>query len=133
MKKLLVVVLVLIVAIGAVGYWRDWFNLTQVHPDKFKHDREDFSKTVVDKAKAVKDQVASLWNKSEGMTGDDKAELGELKEKHDRLEQQIKQLDEVGQDRFESIKQDLSKNLEDVETKIAALTKKVDKAKDKQK
>jgi hypothetical protein len=37
-----------------------------------------------------------------------------LKPKEDRLEQQIKELDDAGQDRFESIRQDLSKTLEEV-------------------
>ena len=142
MKKLLVVVLVLVVAVGALGYWRGWFSVTkegkvdvQVDPAKFKQDKEAFSKTVGEKAKAMKDQVASLWKKSEGLTGDDKAhaqkELGELEKKHDRLEQQIKELEDAGQDRFESIKQDLSKTLEEVEKKIEELTKKLEKGKDK--
>ena len=55
-----------------------------VHIDsaKFKEDKEAFSKSVGEKAKAMKDQVAGLWKKSEGLTGDDKthaqAELGAL-------------------------------------------------------
>ena len=103
MKKLLIVVLVLVVAIGVLGYWRGWFSVikegkvdVQVDPAKFKQDKEAFSKTVGEKAKAMKDQVAGLWKKSEGLTGDDKAhaqkELGELKDRHNRLEQQIKEL-----------------------------------------
>jgi chromosome segregation ATPase len=142
MKRLLIFILVLVVAAGALGYWRGWFSVTkegkvdvQVDPAKFKQDREAFSKTVGDKAKALKDQVASLWKKSEGLTGDDKAhaqkELGELKTKHDRLEQQFKELEDAGQGRFESIKQDLSKSLEDVEKKIEELTKKLEKGKEK--
>jgi chromosome segregation ATPase len=142
MKKLLVVVLVLVVAVGALGYWRGWFSLTeegkvdvQVDPAKFKQDKEAFSKTVGEKAKATKDQIASLWKKSEGLTGDEKAhaqkELGELEKKHDRLEQQIKELDDAGQGRFESIRQDLSETLEEVEKKIEELTKKLEKGKDK--
>lgn len=120
MKRLLFVVLVLAVAVGAVGYWRGWFNVTkdgkvdvQVDSAKFKQDKEAFSKTVGEKAKAMKDQVAILWKKSEGLTGDDKVhaqkDLAELNKKHDRLEQQIKELDDAGQDRFGSIRQDLSK------------------------
>jgi chromosome segregation ATPase len=142
MKKLLVLVLVLVVAVGALGYWRGWFSLTkegkvdvQVDPAKFKQDKEAFSKTVGEKAKAMKDQVASLWKKSEGLKGDDKAhaqkELGELQKKHDRLEQQIKELEDAGPDRFESIKQDLSKTLEEVDKKIEELRKKLEKGKDK--
>ena len=44
MKKLLFVVLVLAVAVGAVGYWRGWFSVTtvdvHVDPAKFKQFQE---------------------------------------------------------------------------------------------
>jgi len=142
MKKLLVVVLVLLVGGAALGYWRGWFSVTkegkvdvQVDSAKFKQDKEAFSKTAGEKAKALKDQVASLWKKSEGLTGDDKAhaekELAELEKKHERLEKQLKELEGTGQDKFESIKQDLSKSLDEVEKKIEELTKKLEKGKDK--
>jgi chromosome segregation ATPase len=142
MKKFLVLVLVLVVALGALGYWRGWFSMTregkvdvQVDPAKFKQDKEAFSKTVGEKATAMKEQVASLWTKSEALTGDEKAhaqkELAELKKKHDRLEQQLKELEGAGQDRFESLKQDLSKSLEEVEKQTQEWTKKLEKGKDK--
>ena len=142
MKKFLVFVFVLIVAIGALGYWRGWYSLTKegkvdVEMDvaKFKQDREAFSKTAGEKTKALKDQVANLWKKTEGLTGDEKAhtqkELAELEKKHERLEKQLKELADTGQDRFESIRQDISKALEEVDQKIAELTKKLEKRKDK--
>ncbi len=142
MKRLLLVVLVLVVAVGALGYWQGWFSLTKggkidvrVDPAKFKQDKEAFSKSVGEKAKATKDRIASLWKNSEGLTGDDKAhvqaDLRELEKKHDRLEQQIKELDDAGQGRFESIRQDLSKTLDEVEKKIEELTRKLEKEKDK--
>jgi chromosome segregation ATPase len=138
MKQLLVVVLVLAVAVGAVGYWRGWFSVTKegkVDPTKFQQDKEAFSKTVSEKAKALKVQVTSLWKKSEGLTGEDKAqaekELAELEKKHERIERQIKDLEGAGQDRFESIKQDLEKSLEDVEKKIEELRKKLEKKPEK--
>jgi TolA-binding protein len=137
MKKVLLVVLVLVVAVGVLAYWRGWLSVAkdgkvdvQVDSAKFKQDKEAFSKTVGEKAKAMKDQVAGLWKKSEHLTGDDKAhvqkELGELKEKHSHLEQQIKELDDAGQDRFDSIKADLAKSLAAVDTRIEALTTKLD-------
>ncbi|HLN29366.1 MAG TPA: hypothetical protein VK395_16575 [Gemmataceae bacterium] len=142
MRKLVVVVLVLIVAVGALGYWQGWFSVTkegkvdvQVDPAKFKQDKAAFTKTVGEQSKVLKNKVASLWKKTEGLKGDDKArvekELAELEKKHERLEQQIKELDDAGHDRFEGIKQDLSKTLEEVEKKIEELTKKLEKAKDK--
>jgi DNA anti-recombination protein RmuC len=142
MRRLLVVVLALLVGVGALGYWRGWFSVTkggkfdvQVDQVKVNQDKKTFSKAVGEKAKTMKDQVASLWEKSEGLTGDDKAraqkELGELKKKHDRLERQIKELEAASQDKFESIKQDLSKTLEEVEKKIEELKDNLGKGKDK--
>jgi len=142
MKRFLVFLLVLVVAAGVLGYWRGWFSLTregqvdvQVDQAKFKRDKEAFNKTVGMKAKAAKDQIVSLWNKSEGLTGDEKAhahkELADLERKHERLEQQIKELDDAGRGRFESIRQDLSNTLDEVEKKIEEMTKKLEKGKDK--
>ena len=142
MKKFLVLVLVLVVALGVLGYWRGWFSMSregkvdvQVDPAKFRQDKEAFSKTVGEKATAMKEQVASLWTKSEALTGDEKAhaqkELAELKKKHDRLEQQLKELEDAGQARFESLKQDLSKSLEEVEKQTQEWMKKLEKGKDK--
>src|SRR5436309_15917941 len=129
MKKLLVFLFVLVVCVGALGYWRGWFGVThegrggvQVDSAKFKQDKDAFSKSAHEKAKGVKDQVAHLWKKSEGLTGDDKAhaerELADLEKKHDRLEHQLKDLGEAGEDKFEGLKLDLSNDLADVEKKI---------------
>jgi chromosome segregation ATPase len=142
MKRLFVVVLVLVVVVGGLGYWRGWFSVTkegkvdvQVDQGKFKQDKDAFSKTVGEKAKALKDKVASLGKKAEGLTGDDKTvaekELAELVKKHERLEKQLKELEDAGQDKFESIKKDLSNSIEEVEKKIEELTKKLEKGKDK--
>ena len=136
MRNILIFVLVLAMAAGAVGYWRGWFTVTkdgkvdvQGNPTKFQQDREAFSKSVTAKATALKQRVHSLWEKSDKLSDADKKELADLKTKHDRLEQQIKELDDAGEDKFDSIKQDLSKTLEDVEKRIEELAKKV---KDKQ-
>jgi DNA-binding transcriptional MerR regulator len=61
----------------------------------------------------------------------DPRRLAELEKKHDRLEKQIKKLEEAGEDKFEGIKQDLSKALEEVDQNIEELTKKLEKDKDK--
>jgi hypothetical protein len=80
MKKLLVVVLVLVVGVGALGYWQGWFSVTkggkvdvQVDPAKLKQDKAAFSKTVGEQSKPLKDKVAGLWKKTEGLKDDDKA------------------------------------------------------------
>jgi len=141
MPKLLFVV-VLVVAIGAIGYWREWFTVTrddkvdvQVDSAKFQQDKEAFRNKVREEAKVVKDKVRNLWKQSDELKGDEKAntekELAELDKKHDRLEKQIKELDDAGQDKFESIKEDLLKSLEDVQKKFDELTKKLAKGKAK--
>ncbi len=142
MKKVLIVVLSLVVVAGGLGYYLGWFKVTtdgkvEVHVDKakFKADKEAFGKTVSEKAKAMKTKVASLWEKTEGLTGDEKVaaqkELTELNAKHDRIEQQLRDLEDAGQDRFATVREDLTKALDEVETKIAESTKKLSKAKDK--
>lgn len=135
MRNFLVVVLFLAVVAGAIGLWRGWFSLSkdgkvdvQGNPTKFQEDRKAFSKSVSEKATAVKHQVQSLWEKSDKLSVADKKELDDLKVKHERLEQQIKTLNDAGEDKFDSIKQDLTKDLDDVEKRIEELTKKVEKA-----
>lgn len=140
MKRVLVIALVLLVAVLALGYFQGWFSVSreggvQVNAEKFKQDKAAFSKTVGEKTKALRDKVAKLWKSSEGLTGDEQAqakkELGELEKKHDRLEQQIQELEQAGQDRFGTLKEDLSKSLDEVEQKIGELTKKLEKGKEK--
>jgi peptidoglycan hydrolase CwlO-like protein len=143
MRKVLVVILVVVVGVAALGYYQGWFSVTDkdgkgsVHtdPEKFKKDKESFTKTVDEKAKALKNKIAGLMSKSDSLTGDDKAqtqtELKKLEEKRDRLERQIKELDDAGADRFETIKQDLSKDLDEVDGKIEELSKKLPKGSDK--
>lgn len=138
MKKLLILVLVLVVAIGGFGLWRGWFTLTKegkmnVHVDqsKFKQDRDALSKSVGEKAKSMKDKIASLWKKTGGLKGEEKVhmeqEFAELNKKHDRLEQQIKELAESGQDTFGILERELMANHDEVEKKIEELTKKLEK------
>jgi hypothetical protein len=56
-------------------------------------------------------------------------ELTELEQRHDRLKEQIQKLDEAGEGQFEDIRQDLSRNLEEVDRRIDELTKKLEKRK----
>jgi hypothetical protein len=140
MKNFLVIVFVLAVAVGALGYWRGWFSVSkgdgkvsvQVHSEKFKQDSAAFSKSVSEQAKVMKGQLANLWEKAKGLTGDNKAqvekELAELEKKQDRLEKQLQELNEAGEDKFETLKQDLSKSLEEVQQKIGELEKKLGKS-----
>ena len=137
MKNLAVIILVLLVVIGIVGWHQEWFTVTntdgkvKVHVDreKFKTDRDAFEKSASQKIKGMKDSIAGLSKKSENLKGDEKTrvqtEIHELEKTRDRLENQIRDLSDAAEPNFESIKQDLSTRLEEVDTKIAALTKKL--------
>jgi hypothetical protein len=142
MKNFVILLLVVAVAAGGLGYYRGWFSVTndgkvgvQVDAAKFKQDKEAFTKSVSTKTKAMKEQVTHLWTKSEGLTGDEKAhaqkELSELKLQHDRIESRLRELDEVGESNFDTTRQDLNRTLDEVETKITDWTKKLEKAKTK--
>jgi len=140
MKKLVIFLLVVVVVVGGVGYWRGWFGVDpnaglKGNPEKFKKDRDELSKTFSAKAKAMKESLAKLLKKSEGLLGEEKTsakkELQELEAKHEKLVSQIKELEEAGEDKFADIKQDLAKKLEDVEKKMDTLTKKLEDVKDK--
>jgi uncharacterized protein HemX len=141
MKKLLLFVLLLAVVVGVVGYVRGWYTVSENKKDiqfdaaKFDHDKKAASKKVSEDAKLLKEKAANLWKKTEGLTGDDKVQaqkdLGELQSKHDRIEKQIKDLDEAGEDKFAGIEADLKKSLQEVEDKIKELSAKLEKGKGK--
>jgi chromosome segregation ATPase len=143
MKKLVIFLLVVVVVVGGVGYWRGWFTVDReaggpkvhVDPEKFKKDRTAFSKMVSTKAKEMKESMAKLLKKAEGLSGEEKTktekELKDLEAKHDELEKQIKELDQAGEDKFEDIKHGLGKQLEEVVKKMDTLTKKLETVKDK--
>ncbi|OWK39798.1 hypothetical protein [Fimbriiglobus ruber] len=142
MKKILIVVLVLLVGVAALGYWRGWYSVTKggdtdvrVVPAKFEQDREAFGQSVGEKTKALKDRIAGLWTKVEGRSGDEKArakkELVELEQKHERLEKQLQELQSADADKYETLKRDLERTIEEVEVKIDEQTQKLATGKDK--
>jgi hypothetical protein len=121
MGKFVAIVLVLLVAVGAIGFWRGWFEFQtnkqqgkvhadlSVNKDKFKQDKENLKKQIVEKSKALKDKLASLRNKAKDLSGEAKAkvdkEIEALTKKHEALEGKLKDVDEVAEDKFESLKQ----------------------------
>jgi hypothetical protein len=145
MKNLLVVLVLLLVAILALGYYRGWFSVTQedgnvqVQTDsaKFKRDKALFTRLINQRAQDLKDTIAGLRQKSEGLTGDAKTqaeeEVADLEKKRERLEKQLQELESAGADKFETIKEDLGKSLQEVEMKIDRLTRKLDREKAKEK
>ena len=102
MKNLAVIILVLLVVIGIVGWHQEWFTVTkkdgninvQVDREKFKADKDAFEKSASAKIKGMKDSIAGLSKKSENLKGDEKTrvqtELHDLEKTRDKLEQQIR-------------------------------------------
>jgi chromosome segregation ATPase len=137
MKKLLIVLLVLVVALGGVGYWRGWFSVGDGHvkgnPEQFNRDKE----AVAGKAKVMKDKIAGLFKKTKDLSPEEKAkvekEIAELQQKHDDLEKQLKAVEEASEDNFAGAKETLTKSLEEIDKKMEELTKKLEKKKEKDK
>lgn len=131
MKKVLVVVLVLVVGIGALGYYLKWFTFEKkdgkttfvLHPEKFKKDKD----AVALKAKALKDKM--LKTKTAELTGKDKEEFEALSKEHDTLEKQISELENLEDAKFDEDVKTLQKSLDDVDKKLDALNKKLEKPK----
>src|SRR6516225_7293243 len=84
MKYVLIALLVIAVGIGGLGFWRGWFEAggkkeegkvqanVHVNVNKFKEDKEKFTKTLSEKAKAMNEKLASLKEKSKGLIGEAK-------------------------------------------------------------
>ena len=130
MRTLATIIVVLLIAFGIVGYFEGWFTVANTDgKTNLQFDRDKFQTDVSEQTRRVKNSIAGLWKKSEKLKGDEKehvqAELKDLEAERDKLEKQIKDLGAAAQPKFESIKQDLSARLADVEKKIADLNKKL--------
>lgn len=137
MRNLAVIILILLVAIGILGYYEGWFAVSekdgktnlQFDKDKFKGDLNTFKTKMSDETAELKDKIAGLFKKSETLKGDEKtrvqADLHDLDMERDKLEKQIRALNDAAQPDIASIKEDLTKKLQDVNKKIADLTKKL--------
>ena len=120
MKKLLVVLVVLVIAAGAVGYWRGWFTVetkkedgkTQVgltiNKDKFKEDRAALKKRVAERSKSIKEKIASLRaGKKDGK------EVEDLVKKEKELDAKMKEIEEAADDKIGDLEKGVSKLFED--------------------
>jgi chromosome segregation ATPase len=137
MRNLAVIILVLLVAIGILGYYEGWFTVSekdgktnlQFDKNKFKDDMNLFQTKMSEEVGTLKDNIAGLFKKSEKLKGDEKtqvqADLHNLDMDREKLEKQIRALSDAAQPDIASIKEDLTKKLQDVNKKIAELTKKL--------
>jgi hypothetical protein len=129
MKTLLAVLVVLVLAVGGVAYWRGWFTVEAKHEgdsthvdvklnkEKFKQDKEKLQAEAAQTSKALKDKLAGLREKSRGLSGEDKAkadkEIDEMSRKHESLEAKLKDLEEAGEDKFEELKKSITGAIEE--------------------
>jgi hypothetical protein len=129
MGRILAVVLVLLVVVGAVGFWRGWFEFQtnkadgKVHADfsvnkeKFKQDKEILKNKLAERSKALKDKLASMRGKANTLSGDAKTkadrEIEDLTKRQETLEAKLKDVDNATEDKFENLKQDVTNTLED--------------------
>ena len=131
MKKVLVALVVLVVALGGVAWWQGWIKFEKktedgqthvgvaINKEKFQQDRDKLKKAAGDRSKALKDQLAKLRDKAKGLTGTDKEkadkEIDALSKKHEALETKMKDLDGVAEDKFEALKKDVEGHLQDAD------------------
>jgi hypothetical protein len=132
MKKVLFAVGVLVVAFVVVAWWQEWFKFEKsktddgkahvgiaINKEKFQQDRDKLKKAAGDRSKALKDQLAKLRHKAEGLKGADKEkaqkEIDALSKKHEALETKMKDLDSVAEDKFEALKKDVEGALQEAD------------------
>jgi hypothetical protein len=128
MKNFLIAVVVIIIGIGALGYWRGWFEFgtkkdqggvgadVHVNVNKFQQDKENFKKYLAEKSRAMKEKLAALKDKSKGLSGDAKAkadkEIDALGKKHADLEAKAKQVDDTKEEHLEGLMKSVKSELE---------------------
>jgi hypothetical protein len=127
MKNIVIAVVVLAVAIVALGFWRGWFETggkkdteniqanLKVNLGKFKEDKDHFKKLLADKSKSMKEKLASLNDKVKNLSGDAKAkaekEIQALTQKHETIDAKMKDVDESTEEKLESLKKSLAGDL----------------------
>jgi hypothetical protein len=137
MKNLIVFIVLVLVAVGVVGYWRGWFKVQTedgkvslaVDKEKFRLDKDKFMTKAQEETRSIKESLSHLFTKSENLPVDEKnqvqKELTELKKKHERLEEQLRELQQAGQDRFPTLRDDVRKQLDETDRRISELKNKL--------
>lgn len=130
MKKLLIVLVLLAIVGGGVGYQRGWFEFKKtdghdgnsnldvtVHKEKFQADKAAFLKSAAAKLTVLQERLHAMRSTSKDLTGDAKAkadkEIRELEQKHGTLDAKLKDVDKATKEEFEGVKGDLSRSLDE--------------------
>lgn len=130
MKNLLILLVIVAVGIGATGYALGWFKGTTlstrdktdvtvtVDKDKWRQDRDAFQKQAEARLKDLDQSIDELKTKSKSATAEAKVQYDEaistLSKKAATTREEIRELGDVTQDRWESTKTRLSASLDDL-------------------
>ena len=129
MNKVIVVVIVLLIAVGVLGYTQGWFGLSKdkeghvkglsFDKEKFKKDRDKAQKVLVDKTKAAEEKLKNLTAKHTEAKDDDKAklqkEIDELTKTVDEMKKRHDELDEKDEAKLEALQKKVQEILDEHE------------------
>ena len=129
MKSIAAVVVLLAVAIVALGFWRGWFEVggkkeegkvnanLDINANKLKADKEAVKKLLGEKSRAMKDKLASLKNKAKDLTGEAKAsvekEIESLTKRHETMEKKMNEVEESSEEKLKDLKESLKSETEE--------------------
>jgi hypothetical protein len=128
-KTVLALVVVIVIGVVVLGFYRGWFETgtkqddgkqhvdLSVNTNKFKEDKENLKKTLAAKSKSLKDKLAGLTDKVKTLSGEAKAkaqkEIDALTKKHQQIESKTKQVDDVTEEKFDDLKKSVTDDLDD--------------------
>jgi hypothetical protein len=119
MNKVIVVVIVLLIAVGVLGYTQGWFGSKGFDKEKFKKDRDKAQKVLVDKTKAAEKKIKDLTAKHTEAKDDDKAklqkEIDELTKTVDEMKKRHDELDEKDEAKLEALQKKVQEILDEHE------------------
>ncbi len=132
MKGFLVVVVILAIGIGAVGYTQGWFKgsvasskdqtdvTVSVNKEKWRQDRDAFHKQTETRLKDLDQSMDDLKTKAKSATADAKVHydqaISDLGKQTAAAREDIREMNAATQDRWESIKTRLNASLDDLTT-----------------
>ncbi len=132
MKGFLVIVVILAIGAGALGYTQGWFKGSVVSTkdktdatvtldkEKWRQDRDAFHKQAEVKLKDMDQSIDEMRTKSKTATAEAKVHYDEaistLSKKTATAREELRELGAATQDRWESVKTRLSASMDDLKT-----------------
>jgi hypothetical protein len=131
LARILGLLVLLLLAVGIVGYQRGWFEFgaentdgtsraaVTLRKDKFKEDKEKLRQFASDKLAAVQEKLNSTRARSKDLTGAAKVkadkEIEDLTTKKKELETKVKAIEQVTEDKIDSVQKDFEDALKELE------------------